>query len=75
MHLLSESLGYIAILAGFYAVTKKEMSGFRLWHLVSNCFYVGYGLLLSSGPLVISGIFFVIVHAYHLRRGRRTPAV
>lgn len=72
MNILAETLGYIAIAAGFFAVTKKEMSGFRLWHLVSSFFYVIYGFFLASGPLIISGIIFCIIHIHHLRKLKQT---
>ncbi|RPD97969.1 hypothetical protein EGM88_07330 [Aureibaculum marinum] len=68
MNILAETLGYIAIAAGFYAVSKKEMSGFRFWHLISSFFYVIYGILLESGPLVISGAIFCVIHVHHLRK-------
>lgn len=68
MNLYVEILGYIAIVAGFYAVTKKDMGGFRLWHLISSFFYVIYGVFLASGPLIISGTIFCIIHTYHLRK-------
>lgn len=68
MNIIAETLGYLAIAAGFYAVTKKDMSGFRLWHLVSSFFYVIYGFFLESGPLIISGIIFCVIHIHHLRK-------
>ena len=68
MKILIEILGYIAIAAGFFAITKKEMEKFRLWHLISSFFYIIYGALLNSGPLVISGTIFCVIHLYHLRK-------
>ncbi|WP_116125769.1 YgjV family protein [Lewinella sp. IMCC34183] len=68
MHELTELLGYLAIAAGFFAITRKAMNGFRLWHLLSNFLYIFYGILLASGPLIISGVIFVLVHGYHLQR-------
>ena len=71
MNILTETLGYIAIAAGFFAVTKKEMLGFRLWHLISSFFYVIYGVFINSGPLVISGVIFCIIHIYHIRKSKK----
>lgn len=68
MILVTEILGYIAIATGFFAITKKEMGAFRLWHLVSSFFYIIYGLFLESSPLIIAGIVFCIIHLYHLRK-------
>ncbi|MFT4802242.1 MAG: hypothetical protein ACI93N_002019 [Flavobacteriaceae bacterium] len=65
---LTEILGYVAIATGFFAITKKEMGAFRLWHLVSSFFYIIYGLFLKSSPLIIAGIVFCIIHMYHLRK-------
>lgn len=69
---LTEVLGYVAIGTGFFAITKKEMEKFRLWHLVSSFFYIIYGLFLQSSPLVIAGVIFCIIHIYHLRRLKKT---
>ncbi|WP_276166692.1 YgjV family protein [Zobellia alginiliquefaciens] len=68
MNLLAEILGYIAIGTGFFAATKKEMGSFRIWHLVSSFFYIIYGLFLKSGPLIIAGVVFCIIHVYHLKK-------
>ena len=70
MTMLTECLGYLAIAAGFYAATKKEMGGFRLWHLLSNFLFIFYGFVLQSLPLVVSGVVFCIIHAVHLYRMR-----
>lgn len=71
MNWMTELLGYLAIAAGFFAITKKEMGAFRLWHLVSSFIYILYGMLLQSGPLVISGAIFCIIHMYHLRKQKK----
>ncbi|WP_108244125.1 YgjV family protein [Muricauda brasiliensis] len=68
MTLVTEILGYLAIATGFFAITKKEMGAFRLWHLISSFFYIIYGFLLQSSPLIIAGIIFCIIHLYHLRK-------
>jgi hypothetical protein len=70
MRVFIEIVGYVAIAAGFYAVTKKEMGKFRLWHLISSFFYVFYRAFLHSGPLVISGVIFCMIHIHHLRKMR-----
>lgn len=71
MKIAVEIIGYLAITAGFFAATKKEMARFRVWHLVSSAIYVVYGVFLESGPLVISGVIFCIIHLYHLRKIKR----
>mgnify|MGYP006145535263 CR=1 FL=1 len=71
MNWITESLGYLAIAFGFYAATKKEMGDFRLWHLISSFFYIIYGFLLESGPLIIAGGIFCIIHVYHLNKIRK----
>lgn len=64
----TEALGYLAIATGFFAITKKDMGAFRLWHLISSFLYIIYGYLLQSSPLIIAGIIFCIIHLYHLRK-------
>ncbi|MGB3800142.1 MAG: YgjV family protein [Lewinella sp.] len=70
MTMLTEFLGYLAIAAGFFAATKKDMGGFRLWHLLSNFLFIFYGFVLASVPLVVSGVVFCGIHAVHLYRMR-----
>ena len=70
MKLIIEAIGYIAIAAGFFAATKKEMEHFRFWHLISSAVYIVYGFFLNSGPLVISGFIFCIIHIYHLKQNK-----
>lgn len=72
MNYLAEILGYIAIATGFFAVTKKDMGSFRLWHLISSLFYIGYGSFLMSGPLIIAGIIFCIIHIFHLSKIKKS---
>ena len=67
-NLIIESIGYIAILTGFFAITKKDMGIFRLWHLISSFFYIIYGAMLNSVPLVIVGVVFCIRHVYYLMK-------
>ncbi|MBD1261711.1 YgjV family protein [Maribacter polysiphoniae] len=68
MNVVAELLGYIAIATGFFAITKKEMGAFRLWHLISSFFYIIYGVFLESIPLIIAGVVFCIIHVYHLNK-------
>lgn len=70
MNWVAETLGYAAITAGFFAATKKDMGNFRLWHLISNFFYVIYAVFLESIPLLIASVVFCIIHCYHLRKMR-----
>ncbi len=70
MTLITEILGYLAIGTGFFAITKKEMGAFRLWHMISSFLYIFYGFLLQSIPLVIAGAIFCVIHFYHLRKLR-----
>ncbi|CAZ98360.1 MULTISPECIES: YgjV family protein [Zobellia] len=71
MNLITELFGYIAIATGFFAITKKEMGPFRVWHLISSFFYIIYGVFLESIPLVIAGLVFCVIHVYHLKKIKR----
>ncbi|WP_108425527.1 YgjV family protein [Flagellimonas amoyensis] len=71
MKIAVEIIGYLAITAGFFAATKKEIARFRVWHLISSAIYVIYGFFLESGPLIISSVAFCIIHVYHLRKMRK----
>lgn len=71
MNLSTEIIGYLAIGTGFFAISKNDMTTFRVWHLISSFFYIIYGLFLNSYPLVIAGAVFCVIHVYHLRKIRQ----
>ncbi len=75
MNLTAEIIGYIAIGTGFFAISKNDMTTFRIWHLISSFFYIIYGLFLNSYPLVIAGAVFCIIHAFHLNKIRLAKKV
>lgn len=60
--------GYIGLGFGLFAITKKNMLSFRLWHIVSSISYMIYGILLFAPPIVIAGLLFVTIHLYNLHR-------
>ncbi|RNL84719.1 hypothetical protein ED312_13615 [Sinomicrobium pectinilyticum] len=65
---MTEIIGYIAIGTGFFAITKKDMRTFRVWHLLSNLVYIAYGVLLEAIPIMIAGVVFSVIHIFHLRK-------
>ncbi|PZV87272.1 inner membrane protein [Algoriphagus aquaeductus] len=70
MNWVAETMGYLAIGAGFYAISKKDMAKFRVWHLISSVFYTLYGFFLMAFPLIIASVVFCVIHVYHLRKLR-----
>ncbi len=62
--------GYLAVGIGLFAVTKKSILSFRLWHVVSCLCYIVYGVLNPAYPVLASGALFVVIHLYHLNRTR-----
>jgi len=61
-------LGYLAVTTGLYAVTKKRMLPFRIWHIISCLLYIGYGLLNPAYPILVSGLLYIVIHLYSLRK-------
>ncbi|TRX59366.1 hypothetical protein FNH22_09360 [Fulvivirga sp. M361] len=71
--------GYLAVGIGLFAVTKKSLLSFRLWHVVSCLCYMVYGILNPAYPILVSGALFIVIHLYRLnkikpfRNNKNTP--
>lgn len=65
---MADVIGYLAVVLGLFAVTKKSILFFRLWHVMSCLCYIVYGILNPSYPILVSGMFFIAIYLYHLNR-------
>ena len=59
--------GYLAVFTGLYAVSKKRMFPFRIWHIISCLCYIIYGILNPAYPILVSGTLFIIIHLYNIK--------
>lgn len=69
-----DAVGYIAVIAGLYAVTKKQMLPFRIWHIISCLLYMVYGFFNPAYPVFISGLLFIVIHVYSLRKSNSSKS-
>ena len=65
-----DAIGYLAVITGLYAVTKKQMLPFRIWHIISCLLYMLYGIFNPAYPVLVSGSLFIVIHAYSLRKSK-----
>ncbi|WP_422860679.1 YgjV family protein [Flagellimonas sp. S174] len=65
-----DAIGYIAVITGLYAVTKKQMLPFRIWHIISCLLYMAYGFFNPAYPVLVSGSLFIVIHVYSLRKSK-----
>ncbi|WP_196894738.1 YgjV family protein [Aureivirga marina] len=66
-----DSFAYLAIATGLYAISKKKMLSFRLWHIVSCISYIIYGILKPAIPLIISGLLFSVIHLFQIYKWKK----
>lgn len=62
-----DAFGYLAVLTGLYAVSKKRMFPFRIWHIISCLCYIIYGVLNPAYPILVSGTLFIAIHLYKIK--------
>ena len=55
---MTDIVGYLALGLGLFAISKKNMITFRLWHIASAVCYILFGLLLSAIPIITGGVLF-----------------
>ena len=68
--ILTDCIGYAAIVINLYSMSTKGEYGLRLISLIANLLFIFYGVLISAYPVVIGGSIAVFLHAYHIRRLR-----
>ncbi|WP_348737381.1 YgjV family protein [Tenacibaculum sp. 190524A02b] len=62
----------MAVVSGLYAVSKKKMLSFRIWHIVSCVCYIIYGIFSKAYPIFVSGLLFICIHIYQLIKLTKT---
>lgn len=65
---MADVIGYLAVALGLFAVTKKSILFFRLWHVMSCLCYIVYVVLNPAYPILVSGMLFIVIHLYHLNK-------
>lgn len=69
--MITESIGYLAIVLSLVAIANKNMVKLRMIHGLSALTYVVYGTMIGAYPIAFGGVLFMGIHAYHLIRMRR----
>lgn len=61
-------LGLAALGFGLLAMMMENILILRIFSAIGNFFYIIYGFLLGSPPLIIGGIIVIVIHVFHIRK-------
>ncbi|MDX2360668.1 MAG: YgjV family protein [Crocinitomicaceae bacterium] len=62
----SEYIGYLASLFVLLSFVMKRMLVLRIVNVIGCSFFIWYGFLLGSTPILITNIAIVLVNGYYI---------
>ena len=62
----TEIIGYLASLFVLLSFFNKDVKKLRIVNSVGCAFFVGYGILLGSIPVIITNVAILMVNGYYL---------
>jgi len=65
-----ELVGYIASAFVLLSFVMKEMTKLRIVNIVGCAFFITYGILLFSWPIIITNTAIVFVNVFYLMKQR-----
>lgn len=69
-----ELIGYLASAFVLISFVMKEMKPLRIFNIVGCGFFVAYGVLLLSWPIIVTNSTIVCVHVFYLLKTAQKPA-
>ncbi|MCJ8290681.1 MAG: YgjV family protein [Crocinitomicaceae bacterium] len=70
----TEVIGYIASAFVLLSFVMKEMTKLRYVNIVGCAFFIFYGVLLSSWPIIITNVAIVCVNVFYLTKKQKNKA-
>ncbi len=61
-----EIIGYLASAFVLLSFVMKEMTKLRIVNIVGCSFFIAYGILIPSWPIIITNVAIVCVNAFYL---------
>ena len=69
-----EIIGYLASAFVLLSFVMKEMTKLRIVNIVGCGFFIAYGVLLVSWPIIITNVAIVCVNVFYLAKGQKNGA-
>ncbi len=62
----TEIIGYIASAFVLLSFVMKEMTKLRIVNIVGCSFFIAYGILIPSWPVIITNVAIICVNVFYL---------
>jgi len=69
---LTEYIGYAASAMVLISFLMKKISNLRIINTIGCLFFIGYGVLLGSIPIIVTNAAIVLINAFYLIKTART---
>ena len=66
MNNYTEYVGYAASFFVLLSFVMKRMTRLRIINVIGCSFFIWYGILLVSWPIIVTNVAIVLVNAYYL---------
>lgn len=63
-----ELIGYLASAFVLLSFVMKEMTKLRIVNIVGCSFFIAYGILIPSWPIIITNVAIVCVNTFYLTK-------
>jgi uncharacterized protein with PQ loop repeat len=68
---ITEAVGYLASLSVLVSFLMKEIRSLRIVNIIGCSFFVAYGILLNSFPIIITNTAIIFINIYYLLKMRK----
>ena len=69
---LTEYIGYAASAVVLISFLMKNLRNLRILNSIGCLFFIGYGVLLGSIPIIVTNAAIVLINAFYLIKMVRT---
>ena len=70
----TDIVGYFASAFVLLSFVMKEMTKLRIVNIIGCSFFIAYGFMMPSWPVVITNVAIVCVNVFYLMKGRNQQA-
>ncbi|MFK7786575.1 MAG: YgjV family protein [Crocinitomicaceae bacterium] len=70
----TEIVGYLASAFVLLSFLMKEMTKLRIVNIIGCSFFIAYGILIPSWPVIITNVAIVFVNVFYLLKARQAKA-
>ena len=69
---MNNIVGFIALSIALFAMSNKDITKLRWWHLASSALYIFYGILIDAYPVILGAVLYCLIHSWHIYKQKKS---